>query len=144
MEKSVGRVPIVEADLLGWMEWTSMKPVRQAARDPATTIWDFHANIYFNPNEVDQARTLAEVIGHTFDVSVGSLHVRPIGPHPRGSCQVTISIHKFGEVAQWLSINRGALTVFVHPSTGDDRADHLDYSIWFGASETLVRPAGFA
>ena len=37
----------------------------------------------------------------------------------------------------WLSVNRAGLTIFVHASTGDDRADHTRNIIWFGASEIL-------
>ena len=36
-----------------------------------------------------------------------------------------------------LSVNRAGLTIFVHASTGDDRADHTRNVIWFGASEIL-------
>jgi DOPA 4,5-dioxygenase len=34
-------------------------------------------------------------------------------------------------------LNRDGLTIFAHPSTGDDRADHREHVIWFGASEAL-------
>ncbi|MFQ5938851.1 MAG: DOPA 4,5-dioxygenase family protein [Alphaproteobacteria bacterium] len=29
-------------------------------------------------------------------------------------------------------LNRDGLTVFVHPETGDDLADHLDHALWLG------------
>jgi len=63
--------------------------------------------------------------------------LRPVGPHPRGSCQLTVPTALFGEVAGWLALNRDGLTVFAHTSTGDDRADHSQHVIWFGPSETL-------
>ena len=44
---------------------------------------------------------------------------------------------QFGDVAQFLALNRAGLTVFAHAETGDDRADHTDHVIWFGPSETL-------
>ena len=43
----------------------------------------------------------------------------------------------FGEVAGWLALNRGGLTIFAHTSTGDDRADHAEHVIWLGPSEAL-------
>ena len=44
---------------------------------------------------------------------------------------------QFGDVAQWLALNRGGLTIFAHASTGDDLADHTQHVIWFGPSEPL-------
>ena len=32
----------------------------------------------------------------------------------------------------WLLENRGGLTVFIHPITGDDILDHTDHAIWLG------------
>ena len=29
-------------------------------------------------------------------------------------------------------LNRDGLTVFVHPGTGDDLADHRDHALWLG------------
>ena len=58
-------------------------------------------------------------------------------PHPRGSCQLTVPASQFGEVAQWLALNRGDLTIFAHADTGDDLADHTRHVIWFGTSEPL-------
>lgn len=100
-------------------------------------IRDFHAHIYFNPEQVDQARVLGAAAHQQFGLPEGHYHVRPVGPHPRGSCQLTVPAGQFGEVAQWLVLNRGVLTIFAHANTGDDLADHTDHVIWFGESETL-------
>ena len=100
-------------------------------------IRDFHAHIYFDPDEVDQARALGAAARAQFGVPEGHYHVRPVGPHPRGSCQLTVAADRFGEVAQWLVMNRGPLTIFAHANTGDDLADHTRHVIWFGPSETL-------
>jgi len=100
-------------------------------------ITDFHAHIYFDPGQLDQARGLGEQVRSRFGVPVGHFHVAPVGPHPRGSCQLTIPPDRFGEVARWLVLNRGGLTIFAHASTGDDLADHTDHVIWFGPSEPL-------
>jgi DOPA 4,5-dioxygenase len=101
------------------------------------TIRDFHAHIYFDPGEVDRARALAAAAQQRFGVPVGHFHTQPVGPHPRGSCQMTVPPEQFGEFAQWLALNRGGLTIFAHASTGDDRADHHEHVIWFGPSEKL-------
>ena len=102
-----------------------------------TDIHDFHAHIYFDPDQIDDARALGRALVARFGVPLGHFHDRAVGPHPRGSCQVTLSPDQFGAVATWLSVNRGALTVFAHASTGDDLADHRHNVVWFGPSEPL-------
>jgi len=101
------------------------------------SITDFHAHIYFDPDELDQARALGERMRDRFGVPMGHLHVHPVGPHPRGSCQLTVPPDRFGEVARWLVLHRSGLTIFAHASTGDDRADHTHHVVWFGPSEKL-------
>ncbi len=101
------------------------------------SIRDFHAHIYYDPDEVEVARQLAAATQAKFSVAVGHFHLRPVGPHPRGSCQLTVPSDLFGDVAQWLALNRGELTIFAHANTGNDLADHTQHVIWFGPSEEL-------
>ena len=100
-------------------------------------ISDFHAHIYFDPHEVERARELAQMAQSRFNLSVGHFHLKPVGPHPRGSCQLTVPTGEFGAFATWMAVHRGDLTIFAHASTGDDRADHARHVIWFGPSEDL-------
>ena len=102
-----------------------------------TEICDFHAHIYFDESEHDRAKKLAEEVQRRFGVAVGHFHLRAVGPHPRGSCQMTVPSDRFGEVATWLSFHRAGLTIFAHASTGDDRTDHTLNVVWFGPSEPL-------
>ncbi len=101
------------------------------------SIRDFHAHIYYDPEEVELARQLAASVQTRFPVAVGHFHLKPVGPHPRGSCQLTVPTEQFGDVAQWLVLHRGPLTIFAHASTGDDLADHTEHVVWFGESEAL-------
>ena len=100
-------------------------------------ICDFHAHIYFDPEEVEKAKALGDSAHERFGVAVGHYHLRPVGPHPRGSVQLTVAPEQFGDFAQWLALNRGDLTIFAHANTGEDLADHTRHVIWFGASEAL-------
>jgi DOPA 4,5-dioxygenase len=100
-------------------------------------IRDFHAHIYFDAAEVDRARALGDAAHSRFGVPVGHYHLGPVGPHPRGSVQLTVPAEQFGDFAQWLAVNRDGLTIFAHASTGDDVADHTQHVIWFGPSEPL-------
>ena len=101
------------------------------------TIHDFHAHLYFNPDQLGEAQALAAALRERFGAQIGHFHLAPVGPHPRGSCQVTVPPQQFGAVATWLSVHRAGLTIFAHASTGDDRADHSANVVWFGPSETL-------
>jgi DOPA 4,5-dioxygenase len=101
------------------------------------SVRDFHAHIYYDPDEVDRAKALAEQVRASFPVAVGHFHIRAVGPHPRGSVQLTVPAEVFGELASWLAVNRSGLTIFAHASTGDDRMDHSQNVIWFGPSEPL-------
>lgn len=105
-------------------------------KDP-DRITNCHAHIYFNRDELERARALADAARDRFDVGVGRFHVRPVGPHPRGSCQLTVQPRQFGDFARWVVLNRGELAIFAHANTGDDRADHTQHVIWFGPSEEL-------
>jgi DOPA 4,5-dioxygenase len=100
-------------------------------------IRDFHAHIYYDPEEVELAKRLAAAAHARFGVAAGHFHLRPVGPHPRGSCQLTVPPEVFGDFAQWMALNRDGLTIFAHTSTGDDLADHTQHVIWFGDSEQL-------
>lgn len=100
-------------------------------------IRDFHFHLYFDPDQGEQARALGEQLRDRFGVAVGRVHLRPVGPHPRGSCQLTVPTEAFAAVTSWLMLNRGGMTVFVHASTGDDLADHSRHVLWLGSSEPL-------
>jgi DOPA 4,5-dioxygenase len=100
-------------------------------------IRDFHAHIYFDASELPAAQALAAGAHERFGVSVGHFHERAVGPHPRGSVQLTVAPEQFGDFPQWAALNRNGLTIFAHASTGDDLADHSRHVIWFGPSEAL-------
>ena len=100
-------------------------------------IFDFHAHIYFDPPQLADAQALAAAVREKFGVAIGHFHERPVGPHPRGSVQMTVPTDRFGDVATWLAVNRADLTIFAHASTGEDRQDHSHNVIWFGPSEEL-------
>ena len=100
-------------------------------------IRDFHAHIYYDPEEVERAKELAAAAQARFPIGVGHFHLRPVGPHPRGSVQLTVPRDAFGEVAQFLALHRDGLTVFAHAETGNDLADHTQHVVWFGPSEPL-------
>jgi aromatic ring-cleaving dioxygenase len=104
---------------------------------PDLAIENFHAHIYYDAIDVERAKALAAEVRERFEVAIGHFHLGPVGPHPRGSVQMTVPTERFGEVASWLAVNRAGLTIFAHASTGDDLRDHGQNVVWFGSSEPL-------
>ena len=104
-------------------------------------IADYHAHVYYEAASKDAAarlRAAAEArFGAAADVRFGRWHDNPVGPHPTGSYQIAFPPALFAELVPWLALNRGGLTVFVHPNTGNDLEDHQDRAIWLGTTQKL-------
>ena len=108
-------------------------PITEAST-PA--IRGYHAHIYFGPDTIAQARALCEAAAQRFDVAMGRVHEKPVGPHPDWSCQLAFKPPVFAELIPWLAMHRGGLVVFVHPISDNEVVDHTDRAMWMGA----VRP----
>ena len=96
------------------------------------SITGWHAHIYFDAAAKAQARALCEDAAHRFGVVMGRMHDGPVGPHPLGSCQLSVPAAAFAALIPWLVLNRDGLTVFVHAETGDALADHTRHVLWLG------------
>jgi aromatic ring-cleaving dioxygenase len=102
-----------------------------------SSIAGYHAHVYFDAAGREQARRLCEAVGQALGVTVGRMHDKPVGPHPRGSCQLAFPAERFAAVIPWLILNRNGLTVFAHAETGDALKDHTEHVLWLGPSEAL-------
>ena len=102
-----------------------------------SAIKEYHAHVYYDSATRPQAEQLCQTAGSAFGVKIGRMHDNPVGPHPRGSCQLTIGKGQLEAVVSWLVLNRKGLTVFTHAQTGNALKDHTDHVIWLGPSETL-------
>lgn len=100
---------------------------------------DYHAHIYYEFADIEKARALVEKIRAEFDLPIGRVWDRPVGPHPVGSCQITVPQEAFAEFISWLMLNRGDLDVFFHANTGNDYIDHTQYIGWLGKSYPLKK-----
>ncbi|MEX0304129.1 MAG: DOPA 4,5-dioxygenase family protein [Leisingera sp.] len=101
------------------------------------SITGYHAHIYFDANTVDQARTLCQQAAEQFEVQMGRVHEKNVGPHPRWSCQLGATPEQFAKLLPWLALNREGLIVFAHPETGNHLEDHQDHAIWLGTGLEL-------
>jgi DOPA 4,5-dioxygenase len=102
-----------------------------------STITGYHAHVYFDAASRERAQELCTEAGRTFGLTVGRMHDKPVGPHPRGSCQLAFGPELFAQVIPWLIVNRRGLTIFAHAETGDAIKDHTEHVVWLGPSETL-------
>ncbi|GAB4537632.1 MAG: DOPA 4,5-dioxygenase family protein [Pleurocapsa sp.] len=100
-------------------------------------IKGYHAHIYFDESTVQQAEALCEEAGKLFNVTVGRMHHREIGPHPSWSCQLAFSRNEYADLLTWLALNRNGLTILIHPLSGNDLKDHTDYASWMGEPQAL-------
>ena len=98
---------------------------------------EYHAHVYFDADTVEQARALCQQAGERFDVTVGRVHEKNVGPHPRWSCQLAFDRADFDALIPWLDEERDGLSVFVHGRSGDDWVDHTDYAYWLGEPVAL-------
>lgn len=103
----------------------------------SSTIRGYHAHVYFDARTIEQAQALCAQAAQRFDLRLGRMHEKPVGPHPRWSCQLAFTPELFQQVVPWLALNRAGLVVLVHPETGDEVADHRDHALWMGEVLTL-------
>lgn len=103
----------------------------------AVTSW--HAHVYFDASSRDAAFAFREEVLARFGdiVDMGRFHERLVGPHPQWSYQIAFQAAHFAELMTWLTLNHGALDLFVHPNTDDSLRDHRDCAIWLGKSYAL-------
>ena len=98
-------------------------------------ISGYHIHIYYDGEDgPEAARALRDALAERFDVEIGMWRDTPGGPHPAPMFQANFAVGLFADIVPWLMLNRGGLSVLVHPETGDDMADHGDYALWLGRS----------
>lgn len=108
------------------------------------SILDWHAHVYFNAASRDAAWQWRLVIEERFAselqggaLRLGRFHERPVGPHPVWSFQLAFGTELLATMLAWLTLNHGALDIFMHPNTGDALRDHRDSAVWIGRSYEL-------
>jgi DOPA 4,5-dioxygenase len=93
---------------------------------------NYHIHVYYEGAAKAVAQTVILQLSAEFSLIPGAFHDNPVGPHPVGSCQVTVGMAQFGQVMDWLARNRQGLTIFIHANTGDVMRDHIEHTIWMG------------
>jgi aromatic ring-cleaving dioxygenase len=94
---------------------------------------NYHFHLYYPINKIEQARNILEKLrSENKYIEIGRVWDRPVGPHPIGSCQVSVTKNNFQEMIEWFFNGREGFSLFIHAVTGDDYLDHTDYVLWMG------------
>jgi DOPA 4,5-dioxygenase len=106
-----------------------------AKRLAPNAIAEYHAHVYYEPAKTRaEAERLRERVAAEFpQAKVGRWHDEMVGPHPQSMYQVAFPSEMLAKFVPWLMLNRGGLTVLLHPETGDNLSDHSAHAAWFGA-----------
>ena len=99
---------------------------------PRNDFVNYHAHVYFDERTIEQARELCSTAARQFGVEMGRVHQKPVGPHPRWSCQLAFDSAQFDALIPWLDAHRVGLTILVHGRTGNSLEDHTTHASWLG------------
>ncbi|KAJ6594629.1 DOPA-like domain-containing protein [Mycena capillaripes] len=109
-------------------------------------IKEWHFHIYFhqeNAEEHHAAMELRDAVlrlrrdGAFIAVPLFRVNTTPMGPHPVGSYEIWAPSETFSSVFSYLCMNRGQLSILVHPLTRDEREDYEHRNAWIGPSFPL-------
>jgi len=125
---------------------TAPKPPTDLKTVVESEIKEWHFHIYFHQNNADEHRAalhLRDAVlrlrrdGAFVAVPLFRVNTGPIGPHPVGSYEIWAPSETFASVFSYLCMNRGDLSVLVHPLTRDQRKDHEVRNAWLGPAFPL-------
>ncbi|HGH6011188.1 TPA: DOPA 4,5-dioxygenase family protein [Vibrio cholerae] len=101
----------------------------------------FHAHVYFDPDQAIVAERFRQQIARERRdvIALFGLVPRRVGPHVKPMFEMHFRDNQHG-LLEWLEENRGALSILIHPVSGDDAYDHQDDRIrWLGEPLGLNR-----
>ncbi|KAI0344999.1 hypothetical protein BDW22DRAFT_1325416 [Trametopsis cervina] len=125
-----------------------MSPPTDLKEVTESEIKEWHFHIYFhqrNSGEHQAALDLRDAVlrlrrdGAFIAVPLFRVNTDPIGPHPVGSYEIWCPSESFASVFSYLCMNRGDLSILVHPLTKEQvsRLDHEIRNAWIGPSFPL-------
>jgi len=100
-------------------------------------IADYHAHVYYDAGSRAAAAQLRQALEQRFEVIMGRWRDAPVGPHPQPMYQVKFNPGQFARIVPWLMLNRGGLTILIHPNTGNAFQDHAEHALWLGEKLNL-------
>ncbi|MCO4782755.1 MAG: DOPA 4,5-dioxygenase family protein [Candidatus Cloacimonetes bacterium] len=98
---------------------------------PYSESSNYHAHIYFDQDSLSVVEELVQKVEKLFDVQIGRVHQKLVGPHPKWSCQFAFNSNQ-ADFVKWLDQNREGLSVLVHGCSTNDLLDHTKHLNWLG------------
>ncbi|KAJ3251032.1 hypothetical protein HK103_002928 [Boothiomyces macroporosus] len=98
-------------------------------------IKEFHFHTYWflhDKKTQDKAEELFYKIQKSRFGKPLRLNYEPVGPHPIGSFETWVPIEYFAEAYSFFLLNRGELSVLLHPLTREEQRDHTERAVWLG------------
>ncbi|KAI0713625.1 DOPA-like domain-containing protein [Earliella scabrosa] len=123
-----------------------MSPPTDVKEVVESEIKEWHFHIYFHQRNADEHHAALELRdavlrlrrdGAFVAVPLFRVNTDPIGPHPVGSYEIWCPSESFASVYSYLCLNRGNLSVLIHPLTREERRDHEIRQAWLGPSFPL-------
>ena len=118
-----------------------MSLTRKSYRNPSEAS-GYHIHVYYDGLSKQHAGNLRREMAHQFGdkIDIGRWRDRaPQGPHPVSHFQVAFERNVFPEIVTFLSLNRGDLSILLHPNTGNGYEDHTRNVMWIGPSIPLAQ-----
>ena len=97
-------------------------------------------HLYYDGSTKQHASNLRRELNKRFgdDIIIGRWRDKaPQGPHPVSHFQVDFSVDLFHTLVPFLAVNRGSLSILLHPNTGNGYEDHTKNAMWIGPSIPL-------
>ncbi|KAJ3271556.1 hypothetical protein HDV01_006518 [Terramyces sp. JEL0728] len=98
-------------------------------------IKEFHFHTYWFLHDKKTQEKAQELFSKVQKASFGKplrLNYEPVGPHPIGSFETWVPIEYFAQAYSFFTLNRGDLSVLLHPLTREQQRDHTERAVWLG------------
>ncbi|KAI8073865.1 DOPA-like domain-containing protein [Gongronella butleri] len=113
----------------------------EARKEADAQILEWHFHIYFFQHNEQQKQAALDLRNRVLQlvrdgyfkvVPLHRVNFEPIGPHPIGSYEVWAPKEYFAEAFSFFTLNRGELSILIHPLTTLPRTDHSTRVSWLG------------
>ncbi len=96
---------------------------------------NYHAHIYFKPEELDVGRRLfaSAKAAQGPHFQVWRFFDKKVGPHSLPMFEIHFSHEHKAKVLEWIEENRQGLSVLIHRDSGNDLLDHQETATWLGS-----------